>query len=732
MSGARQSDRWMEMDLTWFDPAQPFGPQLDELFARVAPLAVGVQGRRGIFFNLGWLIDLVTEWTGDPAQPIPTRSRRTAAWAAVSYQRLADFVDDYRAAAERHGVAGAQCGILFVEWAQVVWPPELKIYDFASDWYERHPELYAPARSHIGMPDLFPVHRLHADVYRYAAFPDGLAEGMSFGEFFGPQWASFAAFTGFDAILLRDGFTGPMIYNRNGPYGTRAPSDPAVGAAFSDAVRAMYRDIKQAAPDRLVVGYSSAISPVADWRVGCVDFEALVADGHIDAWIDQTWAGAWQDWWHQLWKGWTFETANLLTRRAMISRANEQRSTPCALYHLIETWDGWEHWDTIHQVPGKLTWGAWAFAHASALTPDGPRPSDGVYVSWLNNGDMELLSDDDVAFVGGLLDRAEASAAALEEVYGPALVYDRAKMSELCAARPDANIAEWIDDQAGLVMKWGVPVLAATRPEWLEAAGSRQLLAQPPSARAAEELLEHDRLDELAVFGRADEIAAPVAAALGIDPAGPHIEADFWVCTGDRDDTPPHDRPYLPEHTAVAVADDVAVHYASRSTPLLTSRGRRVWWQPTDWSEPFSPYLPKYQIGSTYPGYRVAALLSEHAAAAGRSHVADVTRPHPVVFHAWRSGGRVHVLFGNLETGELGDSRVPRDVVVRLALAELGLGEGPVTLRRLDGLGGPDTLTAARSGAFAELRFTIAPESAVVYVVDTVTTAKEEDHERSR
>ena len=138
------------------------------------------------------------------------------------------------------------------------------------------------------MPDLHPVNRLHADDYPYASAPEGLAEGTAFSTLFGAQWASFSAFTGFDAILLRDGFTGPMIYTRNGPYGTRAPSDPVQVAAFSDAVRALYRDVKQAAPDRLVVGYSSAISPVADWRVGCVDFESLVADGHIDAWIEQT------------------------------------------------------------------------------------------------------------------------------------------------------------------------------------------------------------------------------------------------------------------------------------------------------------------------------------------------------------------------------------------------------------------------------------------------------------
>ena len=121
----------------------------------------------------------------------------------------------------------------------------------------------------------------------------------------------------------------------------------------------------------------------------------------------------------------------------------------------------------MHQVPGKLTWGAWAFAHAGALTPGGPAPERrGVRLVAQQRG-MELLSDDDVTFVAGLLDRAETSAATLEKVYGPVLVYHRQSMARLATTSPDDQVGEWIDDQAGLLMKWGVPVLAATRTEWL-------------------------------------------------------------------------------------------------------------------------------------------------------------------------------------------------------------------------------------------------------------------------
>jgi hypothetical protein len=589
-----------------------------------------------------------------------------------------------------------------------VWPPELKIYDFDSDWYDRHLELYAPPHTIIGMPDLHPINRLHADTYPYATAPTGLSEGAYFPDFFGAQWAHLANFVGLDVLLLRDGLTGPMVYTRNGPYGTSAPADPRTVAAFSQSARDLYKAVKTANPEKLVFGYSSAISPIADWRVGCVDFEALVTDGFIDGWIEQTWGGAWQDWWHQLWKGWTFQTANLLTRGAMIAKANEVRTTPCRFYNLIETWDGWEPWDTLHQVPDKLRWAIWAFSHAAVATPDGAKVPGGSYISWVNNGALEILSEADVDYINSHLNAAQASAAQLEQVYGWTLSYSRALMERL-SQHPDWNASEWLDDQAALLMKWGVPILSATHAEWLGNADVDALVAHGDAALAGS-------MRPALVAGRADTLDPAVRGQLGITLRGGLVAEDFHVASGG--DAPPYDRPYMPDHALVDTDDDVQVLYATRETPLLTRRGQWAYWQPPDWSEPFNPFVPKYQLGSTYPHFAAARLLHDLAREAGLSYIENIERTQPVAFHLWRSAGQVYVLLGNLETGEFGDSRTPRRVTLCLSRRQLDLGAGAYHLKRED-LPGEDISADSSDSVWVRFAVTLPPEMGAVYVVTT-------------
>jgi hypothetical protein len=713
-------DRWVEMDLQWFHP-DTLDEQLHTLVRRLQPLYAAVAGWRGLIFNIGWLIDLATEWTGRADQPLPLHSRRTAGWQGRTYADLRDFVARLRQVAADHGLPELKVGVLFVNWGHVVWPPDIKIYDFDSDWYDRHPEAYGPPHSFIGMPELHPGRALHADSYPYAAFPSGVLEGTPFPDLFAAQWGAVSRFLGLNALVLRDGFMGPMIYTRNGPHGTTAPSDPAEVRRWTEAVRTLFRAIKTANPNVVVMGYSSGISAVADWRVGCVDFESVVADGTLDVWIDQTWGGAWQDWWHQEWKGWTFQLAHLLLHGTMIAAANRRRATPCRHYALIETWDAWEPWDTLHMVPGKLRWALWAFLHAAVVDEAGePHVPGGAYVSWANNPQGELLSPHDVAFLQENLDAAQTSAARLEQVYGPAAVLHRPVLEWLAAEHPDWNVSEWLDEQAGFLIKWGLPVLAATRSEWLAGAQPEAALLQTPgclgeSDRAA--LVRYCAEHPTLIIGRADVVDPALLALAGVRPEGALCPKGFVrgkpESSALSSDLPEFHILHLPAHQPVAASGEVL--FRAETGPTLVRQGNITYWQPPDWSEPSKEFLPRNQVGSLATHVLAARALAEACAAAGQSHLLPVPYAQPVAFHLWRSGGQVHVLLGNLETGLTGDARTPRHVTLVLNRRHLGLGAGDYVLRTAAG-----ACVAPSESSPRELRFLvdISSDGSDRYVLD--------------
>lgn len=53
--------------------------------------------------------------------------------------------------------------------------------------------------------------------------------------------------------------------------------------------------------------------------------------------------------------------------------------------------------------------------------------------------------------------------------------------------------------------------------------------------------------------------------------------------------------------------------------------------------------------------------------------MAPVAAHEPVTVSCWRSGGAIHLLLGNLESGWMGDARFARRVTVALPRARLGL-----------------------------------------------------------
>lgn len=667
-------DRWVEIDIDWFgDP--PWDRTIDEFVARTLPLFVGEHELRGVCLNVGWLADLVTEWTGRPDQRLPLRSRRFARWARLSYEDLRRFLAEMRRSAAVAGIADLRLGVLVAGLGEVVAPPVTgSMYDLFSSWHDRHPELYPLDISPLPGPDLDPRVPMRADDYPYATRAFGIAEGEPFPEFFGEQWGSVAAFLGLDLIHLRDGFFGPLLYTRVGPYGTAASVDPDENRTWTDAVRRLFRACKVSHPDGLVMAYSSGISGTAEWLVGCVDLEAIVADGALDIFIDQTWGGAWQDWWDDTWKGWTFQLAYLIGHGAQIRGGNAHRSTPCRQYNLVETWDGWEPWDTLHDTPGKLEWAIWAFSHAAVLDGGGrPIVPEGTYISWMNDWNERLISEQDVAFLARHLDAAQTSAASIDAVYGPLLVHDREGLASKYALAPASSASEWAEDHAGMAMKWGAPILASTRAEWLPARWPEGALWQLPTH------VDFDRVAGLGgpvvATGSADRIDPAWLAAAGARLTGEHLPEGYRLGMPSSPDLPREERIHLPERAALAAGPDTWVGYDSRGTPLLVGRGSVYHWQPPDLADPGNPLIPHSQIGSTSPYVEAARVLNDGAAKAGGISVTAVAAHEPVTVSCWRSGGAVHLLLGNLESGWMGDARFPRRVTVSLPLARL---EAPI------------------------------------------------------
>lgn len=705
-------DRWVEIDIDWFgDP--PWDDTIATFVDRTRPLFTGADGLRGVCLNIGWLADLVTEWTGRPEQRLPLRSRRFARWAALTYADLRRFLGSLRAASVSRGLE-LKLGVLVAGLGQVVAPPVTgTMYDLFTHWYERHPELYPLDISPLPGPDLDPRVPMHADDYPYASRPGGIREGDPFPEFFGAQWGALAGYLGLDLIHLRDGFLGPLLYTRIGPYGAVAADDPAENRTWTDAVRRLFRACKEAHPAGLVMAYSSGISGTAEWLVGCVDLEEVVADGCLDIFVDQTWGGAWQDWWDDTWKGWTFQLAYLLGHRAQIAGGNTRRAVPCRQYDLIETWDGWEPWDTLHDTPGKLEWAMWAFSHASVLGPDGrPHVPEGSYISWMNDWNGRLIAEDDVAFLARNLDAATASASRLEAVYGPLLVHDREGLAHAWATDPASNASAWVEDHAGMALKWAAPVIAATRAEWLPEGWPEGCIWGMPSAPAPGWLGR--TAGPVLATGRADMVAPELLRAAGVETTEERLHDGYRLGHPASRDLPHEERVHLPERVVVRAAADAWVGYGSAGTPLFVGRGRIAHWQPPDVADPGNPLLPHSQVGTVSPYVEATRFLAREARASGGLSVDAIAAHEPVTVSCWRSAGRIHLLLGNLESGWMGDSRFPRRVRVVLPCERFALTPGERLGVVALGSNGLDDVVVTVGADVLELRLVAPPQGCLV------------------
>ncbi len=704
-----QTDRWLEIDLYWFkqrDQAASVG----EFWRRFQPLFADLCGYRGVILNIGWTVGPVMEWTGNLdqrislpsgsgesewvdehelltgttaerqklaearfASPVMVKRRGYDPWTYGDVKHLAAAL---RAEGVRAGVPGFKVGILNYAWTNA--------YGEEAAWVKRHPEAFTkpalPEGSSFDAGSYFdPGALLHADAAPLGGLPGGIPEGMPVHRAYAAQWGSLSHEIGLDAIMLRDSFGMPVPYRRGGPWGPLAPSPDLIRKATAD-VAALVRETKQANPAALVMMYSNGASAISDWRSNGFDLEAVAAQGYLDIWVDQTWAGAWNEvgvrdhaFWNAPTKGWTYQLAYMLTHAAILA------NTKVRHYPLVETFDAWESWDVIHTAPEKLRWDIWAYSHAAVKTPRGLKLPAGTYISWANQGER-LLSESDVRFLATNINAAVADARQTTDVLGPTLVYNRDAMQwQAEHAARDSQINEWIDEQLGSLAKWPVSILSSTRIEWLPNVHSDLFVVQTPVHVPAPEIEAIVRLarsgQPVALLGSAAGGIAPSMAGLaGLNGTFDATPARVLPCRADNRapalvkaaDTS-FDSFCYPQRVTATISAHVI--YEASGVPELTvdsAGGRQVaFWNPPDMrsaeGEPLSVIW-----GNTGAPYALAAgVFNDMLKFRDTVRAAQIDQRQTVSLTAWRTAsGDVRILTANLEEGLRDDADLSRHTVL--------------------------------------------------------------------
>ncbi len=706
-------DRWLEIDLYWFEQKDILG-SVKAFWDRFQPLYAGVEGYRGLILNVGWTVACIMEWSGDLEQKISlprgsgqqhwvdmrgplrgtTEERKRAAQARFAkpllvphrgydpwtYGNLKTLASVLREEAAGRGIPGFKVGMLNYAWTHA--------YGEEPAWVRRHREAFtawqsAPPGGSGLSPYFDPGGRLHADSTKLGGLPKGIPEGMPVHQAYAAQWGSLSKTVGLDALMLRDSFGMPVPYRRRGPWGPVAPSPEVIREANAN-VASLVRELKTANPQALTMMYSNAASAVADWRANGLDLESVAREGYLDIFVDQTWAGAWNevglrqtDFWNNPLLGWTYQLGYTLLHAAILANTRVRH------YPLVETFDAWEDWDVIHTAPERLRWGIWAYSHAAVKTPKGLKLPAGSYISWANQG-KRLLDKGDVRFLADNLNAAIADARATREVFGPTLVYSRESMEwQIAHATPNHDVKEWIDEQAASVMKWPLPILSVTRVEWLPQVKADLFILQTPSHLTPQHTAYIVKLIKdghaIAIFGSPAGGVDPELARLGgLSSTGRPGEdhATFRVAKLAGNSQPlarniPETFPTYYRLTKNEASAGARVIYEVEGNPVLTlntTGGKRiVMWDPSEVVfKEGSPLIEDW--GGSGAAYAlVAGALNLLLSGAETLHAEKIDLNQTMSVAAWRGpDGKVRLLAANLEEGLRDDGDMTRHAVIVL------------------------------------------------------------------
>ncbi len=650
------------MDLYWFQGGSA-DSKVKELFDRLTPLWIREpDARKGLSLCIGWLYDAVLYWNGRLEDQIATCQAPT--YEAWTYRRVKELVGSIKQEACRRKVSDFHVGLILLGGETMAYNADMS----CEGWSGRTEEVREKA--HYNIRGKWFYEHPEVDRARYGTFyfgsdvkaPEDEAvcqvKGPTFGEYFADKLCDMCKNTGFDAVILRDSVFTPAYVRGN----RKRYMEPENSAALNKSFISLFARIKALIPGFIIIGYDSGTSSMEEWRSHGFDLEQVANSGYLDLWITQTWASAWQDYWPAHSMGYTFQLSNLLVNLAMLAKS------PCRHMFLIETFDAWEPWDSIHQYPSKVAWEIWAYSHAALRMPGNVlKGSEGCYISWMNRG-FDLIPEETVKLLCTTMDACAADLLKKPVPGGPCLVYHR-KGLEYLLRRPESySRGEEMDDWISMLQKYGVPVLSITRSEWLRDVEADALIFPAPAGigHALCSTLR-DKIDSgipVLFTGQAGLLPAELRDTLSLA-----VEEDAVLCD-------------LPSAAAIeeklgrivgAYGLQVRQHQRSMKEndgwdSLIRCLGGPIFakhkekpcflWETPEWGTPGELHLTSKSIGSPQTYYAVSSAFGGSGWGPEGIRWENEDWQKPVCFLFWRyQNGEKAVLLGNLETGTTGNSQ---------------------------------------------------------------------------
>lgn len=204
-SSSLPTDRLLEVSWRFFDHPNKtningytLSDEINLLYHKFTPLFEHINGNKYLICICSWLLDIITEWTGNPLQPFPINNTDAPQWSYsnATYKDVKIFFDLLHQNAKNYKeYNGLKIGLGMVGWAN--------IYNVKKSIFsQRHSELYIGSGIAVAH-DTFMI----KDNYPYATYPNGVASNTSFLEFFGNQWSNLSLYLGLNALVLRDGLS---------------------------------------------------------------------------------------------------------------------------------------------------------------------------------------------------------------------------------------------------------------------------------------------------------------------------------------------------------------------------------------------------------------------------------------------------------------------------------------------------------------------------------------------